>query len=81
MDVHILRTILMVALTSAFISIPVLDWNRLRFIIQILEKEEERVISSPTYITNYQNARSVIKKLERDELLEEMAQSYLEERK
>ena len=33
----------------------------------------------PTYITNHKNARSVIRKIERDELLEELVKSYLEE--
>lgn len=33
----------------------------------------------PTYITNHKNARSVIRRLERDELLEEMVRYYLEE--
>lgn len=32
----------------------------------------------PTYITSHNNARSVIRKLERDELLEELLTSYLE---
>lgn len=32
----------------------------------------------PTYITSYNNARSIIRKLERDELLEELIKSYLE---
>ena len=32
----------------------------------------------PTYITSYNNARSKIRKLERDELLEEIIKSYLE---
>lgn len=31
----------------------------------------------PTYITSYNNARSKIRKLERDELLEELVKSYL----
>lgn len=31
----------------------------------------------PTYITSYNNARSMIRKLERDELLEELVKSYL----
>ncbi|MFZ5987705.1 MAG: IreB family regulatory phosphoprotein [Bacillota bacterium] len=33
----------------------------------------------PTYITNHQDARSVIRRLERDELLEEILRFYLEE--
>jgi len=31
----------------------------------------------PTYITNYKNARSIIRRLERDELLEEVLKFYL----
>lgn len=34
----------------------------------------------PTYITSHKNARSVIRRLERDELLEEVIQFYLEEK-
>lgn len=34
----------------------------------------------PTYITSHKNARSLIRKLERDELLEELVHSYLEGR-
>lgn len=35
----------------------------------------------PTYITNHLNARSVIRRLERDELLEEIVRFYLENKK
>jgi uncharacterized protein (UPF0297 family) len=35
----------------------------------------------PTYITNHKNARSIIRKLERDELLEELVKNYLSEEK
>ena len=31
----------------------------------------------PTYITNYNNARSLICRLDRDELLQELLESYL----
>lgn len=31
----------------------------------------------PAYITNHNNARSLIRKLERDELLEELVKKYL----
>lgn len=34
----------------------------------------------PTYITSYNNARSTICKIERDELLEELLKSYLNNR-
>lgn len=32
----------------------------------------------PTYITSHNNARNIIRKLERDELLEELLKKYLE---
>ncbi len=32
----------------------------------------------PVYITNHLNARSLIRKLERDELLEQLVRSYLD---
>lgn len=35
----------------------------------------------PTYITNHKSARSIIRRLERDELLEEIIRFYLEEKK
>lgn len=35
----------------------------------------------PAYITNYRNARNLIRKYERDELLEELVTSYLEKGK
>jgi uncharacterized protein (UPF0297 family) len=33
----------------------------------------------PAYVTSYNNARNLIRKLERDELLEELLRSYLDE--
>lgn len=35
----------------------------------------------PTYITSHNNARSLIRKMERDELLEDILRSYLNEGK
>ena len=32
----------------------------------------------PTYITNYNNARALIRKLDRDELMVELVKNYLE---
>jgi uncharacterized protein (UPF0297 family) len=32
----------------------------------------------PTYITNYRNARALIRKIDRDELMSELVKSYLE---
>lgn len=34
----------------------------------------------PTYITSYNNARTLIRQLERDELLEELLRNYLEDK-
>jgi uncharacterized protein (UPF0297 family) len=34
----------------------------------------------PTYITSYKNARTLIRKLERDELLEELVRAYLDKK-
>ncbi len=34
----------------------------------------------PAYITSYNDARSMIRKLERDELLEELIRAYLEKK-
>ncbi len=34
----------------------------------------------PTYITSFNNARSLIRKIERDELVEELLKSYLQEK-
>lgn len=36
------------------------------------------ISGDPTYITNYKNARSLVKRVERDELLEEFVKSYIE---
>ncbi|WDV44125.1 IreB family regulatory phosphoprotein [Clostridiaceae bacterium M8S5] len=35
----------------------------------------------PTYITSHEDARSLIRKLERDELLEELIKSYIKNNK
>ncbi len=36
------------------------------------------ISGDPTYITNHQNARAIIRKMERDELLEVILTDYLE---
>jgi uncharacterized protein (UPF0297 family) len=36
------------------------------------------ISGDPTYITNHQNARVIIRQLERDHLLEELVRTYLE---
>lgn len=35
----------------------------------------------PAYITSHKNARALIRKLERDEILEELVRSYLEKKR
>lgn len=35
------------------------------------------ISGDPTYITNYNGARALVRKLERDEILEEVIRSYL----
>lgn len=37
------------------------------------------ISGDPTYITSHNNARSLIRRLERDEILEEFVRFYLEE--
>jgi uncharacterized protein (UPF0297 family) len=39
------------------------------------------ISGDPTYITSYKNARSLIKRVERDELLEEFVKVYIENMK
>lgn len=36
------------------------------------------ISGDPTYITNYNGARALVRKLERDDILEEVLKSYLE---
>lgn len=36
------------------------------------------ISGDPTYITNYNGARALVRKLERDEILEEVIKTYLE---
>lgn len=36
------------------------------------------ISGDPTYITSYKNARSLVKRVERDELLEEFVKVYIE---
>lgn len=39
------------------------------------------VSEDPTYITNYNGARSLVSNIDRDELLEELVKNYLENNK
>ena len=45
---------------------------------QISNTQFFQVENGPTYITSHNGARSLIMKMERDELVEEMLKSYIE---
>ena len=58
-------------LRSVFDSLKEKGYNPVNQIVGYLLTED------PTYITNYNNARSMICKLDRDELLQELVRQYL----
>ncbi len=60
-----------VILTSVYRSLSEKGYNPINQIVGYLLSED------PTYITNYNNARSLICKLDRDELLQELVRHYL----
>ena len=59
-------------LSSVYNSLMVKGYNPINQIVGYILSED------PTYITSYNNARSMICRLERDEILEELVQYYLE---
>ena len=58
-------------LRSVFDSLQEKGYNPINQIVGYLLTED------PTYITNHNNARSLICKLDRDELLQELVRQYL----
>lgn len=58
-------------LTAVHRSLSEKGYNPINQIVGYLLSED------PTYITNYNNARSLICKLDRDELLQELVRHYL----
>ena len=58
-------------LRSVFDALQEKGYNPVNQIVGYLLTED------PTYITNYNNARSMICKLDRDELLQELVRCYL----
>ena len=58
-------------LRSVFDALSEKGYNPINQIVGYLLTED------PTYITNYDNARSMICKLDRDELMQELVQCYL----
>ena len=59
-------------ITAVYNALLVKGYNPINQIVGYIIKED------PTYITNYQNARTLISRLDRDELLQELVRSYLE---
>ena len=58
-------------LRSVYDALSEKGYNPINQIVGYLLTED------PTYITNYNGARSMIRKLDRDELLQELVQCYL----
>ncbi len=62
-----------VILTSVYNSLQEKGYNPINQIVGYILSED------PTYITNHNNARTLIRKLDRDELLQVLLKSYLSE--
>ena len=61
-------------LSSVYEALRIKGYNPVNQIVGYILSED------PTYITNYNNARSLICRLDRDELLQELVTSYLDDR-
>ena len=59
-------------LLSVYNSLMVKGYNPINQIVGYILSED------PTYITNYNNARTLICRIDRDELLQELLRRYLE---
>ncbi len=62
-----------VILTSVYNSLQEKGYNPINQIVGYILSED------PTYITNHNNARTLIRRLDRDELLQVLLKSYLSE--
>ena len=60
-----------VVLTSVYQALQEKGYNPVNQIVGYILSED------PTYITNYQNARAMIRKIDRDELLQCLVKYYL----
>ena len=58
-------------LTTVYNALQEKGYNPINQIVGYILSED------PTYITNYNNARSLIRRLDRDELLQELVKQYL----
>lgn len=59
-------------LSSVYNSLIVKGYNPINQIVGYILSED------PTYITNYNNARTLICRLDRDDILQELVTSYLQ---
>ena len=59
-------------LSSVYDSLLVKGYNPINQLVGYIISED------PTYITNYNNARTLITRIDRDELLQELLESYLD---
>ena len=59
-------------LSSVYNSLKVNGYNPINQLVGYILSE------APTYITNYNNARTLICRIDRDELLQELLRKYLE---
>ena len=59
------------ALTTVYDALREKGYNPINQIVGYILSED------PTYITNHNNARTLIRKLDRDELLQELVRHYL----
>jgi uncharacterized protein (UPF0297 family) len=62
-----------VALTSVYDALKEKGYNPINQIVGYILSED------PTYITTYNNARSIIRKIDRDELLQSLVKNYLKD--
>ena len=62
-------------LSSVYSSLLVKGYNPINQIVGYILSED------PTYITNYNNARALITRLDRDDLLQELVSAYLQKDK
>ena len=60
-----------VILASVYHSLSEKGYNPINQIVGYLLSED------PTYITNYKNARALVRRIDRDELLNELVKNYL----
>ena len=59
-------------LSSVYNSLMVKGYNPINQIVGYILSED------PTYITNYHNARTLICRIDRDELMQELVRNYLD---